>query len=295
MAQGPPRWALRSRAVIITCVLAAAIVAALVTAWRFVQRAGTLPRATCGAFVTHDLGSSTTALSADRGALHCFSAAARRCVPASIKIVAMGVDSGTDYVVTLRPNSPHCQASELWQDYGWTGGSLSTGPITAASCRLATVSGRGETLGCGSQDVLIPAAVTVPRIAHAEPTASPEPAALPTASCGEVFTAHLGARTRILSEAAGALGCFKAAAHVCRPASIWVSVVSVNGPSAYFVITVRSGRTACRVTEFRQDWRTGNTGFSSGPVTSMSCRLIGVTGPGVSLVCGGQRVLIPAR
>ena len=286
---------MRLRAAIITCVLAAGIAAALVAAWRFVQRAGTLPQASCGAFITHDLGSSTTALTADRGALRCFSAAARRCVPASIEIVAMGVDSGTNYVVTLRPNSPNCQASELRQDYGWTGGSLSTGPITAASCRLATVSGRGVTLGCGSQDVLIPAAVTIPRIGHAGPAASPEPTALPTASCGEVFTAHLGARTRILSGAAGALGCFKAAAHVCRPASIWVSVVRVNGPSAYYVITVGSGRTACRVTEFRQDWRTGNSGFSSGPVTSVSCRLIEVTGTGVSLGCSGQRVLIPAR
>jgi hypothetical protein len=46
----------------------------------------------------------------------------------------------------------------LSQDYSANFGG-SAGPVITASCRVAAVSGRGVTLGCGGQDVLIPSAV----------------------------------------------------------------------------------------------------------------------------------------
>lgn len=49
--------------------------------------------------------------------------------------------------------------SELSQDYSANFGG-SAGPVITTSCRLGAVTGHGVTLGCGRQDVLIPAALS---------------------------------------------------------------------------------------------------------------------------------------
>jgi hypothetical protein len=103
---------------------------------------------------------STHALSADPGALTCFTAAARDCRAASIEITEMGTDTGTAFVFSIDPGGATCQVTELGQDYSANFGG-SAGPVITTSCRLAAVTGNGVTLGCGRQDVLIPSTVRV--------------------------------------------------------------------------------------------------------------------------------------
>jgi hypothetical protein len=139
-------------------IIAGAVIAAAaggLTGWRLSQHAAALPHASCGGAVTHSLNGSTHALSADPGALTCFTAAARACRTASIQITQMGVDTGTNFVFAIGPGGTTCQVTELSQDYSANFGG-SAGPVITASCRLAAVSGSGITLGCGGQDVLIP-------------------------------------------------------------------------------------------------------------------------------------------
>jgi hypothetical protein len=127
--------------------------------WRLSQHPAALPRASCGSAVTHGLDGSTHALSADPGALACFTAAARDCKAASIEITETGVDAGTGFVFSVGPGGTACQVTERSQDYSANFGG-SAGPVTTARCRLAAVSGAGVTLGCGGQDLLIPSAVS---------------------------------------------------------------------------------------------------------------------------------------
>jgi len=128
-----------------------------VAGWRLSQHAA-LPRASCGSAVTHRLDEGTRALSADPGALACFSAAARDCRAAGIEITETGTGTGTSFVFSTGPG-PRCQATELSQAYSANFGG-SAGPVTPVPCRLAAVSGAGVTLGCGGHDVLIPSAVS---------------------------------------------------------------------------------------------------------------------------------------
>jgi hypothetical protein len=121
-----------------------------------------LPQASCGRVITHLLDTNAKALSADADTLTCFTAVARRCKAASIRVTEMGVDAGTDYVFTTEPGRKPCQVTELSQSYGYTGGNLSSGPIISMPCRLTAVSGKGVMLNCGGQEVLIPASVSTP-------------------------------------------------------------------------------------------------------------------------------------
>jgi hypothetical protein len=145
-------------AIIIGGVVITAAIGAL-AGWRLSQHAAALPHASCGGAVTHSLDSSTHALGADRGALTCFTAAARTCRAASIEITEMGTDAGTTFVFSIDPGGTACQVSELSQDYSANFGG-SAGPVITTSCRLGAVTGSGVTLGCGRQDVLIPAALS---------------------------------------------------------------------------------------------------------------------------------------
>jgi hypothetical protein len=114
--------------------------------------------------------------------------------------------------------------------------------------------------------------------------------ALPQASCGRVITNQSGVLTTVGTNA-DALTCFAAAARGCKAASIAVTEMSVD-TGTRFLFTIDPGGTPCRVTEAYQ-WYSANFGGSSGPITSMPCRLTAVTGKGVMLICGGQDVLIP--
>jgi hypothetical protein len=78
----------------------------------------------------------------------------------------MGVDTGTTYFFTIERGGTPCQVTELTQDYSANLGG-STGPVNATACRRTTVTGRGVTLTCGGQDVLIPSAVSARLLAGA--------------------------------------------------------------------------------------------------------------------------------
>lgn len=112
--------------------------------------------------------------------------------------------------------------------------------------------------------------------------------ALPRASCG--VADFLGP---FISEyPSAALGCFSAAARLCKAASIGATVSYVDTGTDY-VFTIEPGGAPCAVMELSQDY-SANFGGSTGPVISTPCRVTAVTGRGVDLDCGGQDVLIPA-
>jgi hypothetical protein len=117
-----------------------------------------LPHATCGSATTHFLDSATQVLSAGKGSLGCFETAARHCRAASLAVTEMGTDTGTGYVFTVEPGGAGCQVTELSQPYSANFGG-SQGTITTTHCRVADVTAAGVTLGCGTQDLLVPATV----------------------------------------------------------------------------------------------------------------------------------------
>jgi hypothetical protein len=117
-----------------------------------------LPQASCGEAVTHDLSSMTQVFHADTGALSCFAAAARRCESASIAITEMGVDTGINYVFAVIPGPARCQATEWSQFYSASSGGTKYGKVVVTQCS-ATAGPGGVLLGCDGQDILIPAAV----------------------------------------------------------------------------------------------------------------------------------------
>jgi len=122
------------------------------------QLTGKLSRRGCGSAVTHQLTGNTQILSADRGALLCFSTAVRRCRSASIEVVDMGVDTGTDFFFTVEPGYSACLVHQESQSYSANFGGQK-GPITASWCHLITVGSKGVVLGCPEGHVLIPAMV----------------------------------------------------------------------------------------------------------------------------------------
>ncbi len=122
---------------------------------------------------------------------------------------------------------------------------------------------------------------------------SQHPAAPPAARCGSAVTHFVTADTQIFAARRGALTCFATAARHCRAASLSVTAVGVDTGSHY-VFTIAPGGSPCRVTETSQFY-SANGGGSQGPLVTRSCRMAGVTGQGVTLTCGGQTVLIPAK
>jgi hypothetical protein len=120
-----------------------------------------MPQARCGSAVTHGVDGDTQLLSADPGALSCFSAAARVCKPGSIEVTEMGVDTGTDYVFTIEPGGTTCRVTEVSQAYSANFGG-SHGQARTTPCRRTAVTGTGVTLSCDGRDVFIPARVSVP-------------------------------------------------------------------------------------------------------------------------------------
>jgi hypothetical protein len=118
-----------------------------------------LPRPSCGGSVTHDLGATTRILSAGKGTLNCFHAAARDCKTASIGVTEMGVDTGVNHVFAIEPGGKGCAVTELTQQYSANFGG-SHGKVVSAPCSVAAVSGGGVTLACAGAKLLIPATVT---------------------------------------------------------------------------------------------------------------------------------------
>jgi hypothetical protein len=148
------------RAALIICAVVVAVAGAAAGAWRISHHPTALPRASCGSAATHFLTSRTELLGADPGALTCFVRAARECRSASLRVIEMGVDTGTDYVFSIGPGTASCQVTEQRQGYSANFGG-SKDAVTTAPCRRIAVTGDGVTLSCGSRDILIPAKVSV--------------------------------------------------------------------------------------------------------------------------------------
>jgi hypothetical protein len=115
-------------------------------------------------------------------------------------------------------------------------------------------------------------------------------ATLPQASCGSAVTHLLDGGTVAFRADRRALACFGAAARPCRPASIELTEMGVDDGTDY-VFVIEPGASGCQVTEWSQGYNIG----SQTAVSSASCLRTAVTSKGVTLNCGGQDVLIPAR
>lgn len=117
-----------------------------------------LPKASCGRASTHGLNTATQVLSADKGALTCFQAAARACKTASLAVTEMGVDTGTNHVFAIDPGGKGCAVTDLSQLYSANFGG-SHGKVGSTRCNVAAVNSSGVVLACDREKVLIPAAV----------------------------------------------------------------------------------------------------------------------------------------
>jgi hypothetical protein len=148
------------RAVIIPCAVLLVSGVALAVPWGARHFRPALPRPSCGSAVTHLVNGQTQIFSATRGALECFTRAARECRSAGIAVTEIGVDAGTDYVFTVDPGQTPCRATELSQDY-WANFGGGQGRVSATPCRVAAVTRGGVRLSCGGRNALIPARVTV--------------------------------------------------------------------------------------------------------------------------------------
>jgi len=111
--------------------------------------------ANCGSATARSVDASTVVTTADPGALTCFYNAARACRPASVQIVARGVDAGTDYVFKVDSGGKACRVTESSQTYVEP---ARHGPVRSVTCDRTGVTDVGVTLSCGGQDVLIPSA-----------------------------------------------------------------------------------------------------------------------------------------
>ena len=120
-----------------------------------------------------------------------------------------------------------------------------------------------------------------------------QPASLPDASCGTSATHNLGGVTQILSDDAGALGCFSAAARACKPASLEVTEIGVDAGAKY-VFAIRRSSSPCLLTELSQSYGYAGGSLSTGRIFSVPCRRTAVTAFGIMLSCARHDVLIPA-
>jgi hypothetical protein len=157
MQLNPSRRTRRPRAIVILSAVIVAAAVAVIT-WQVSQHQTAAPTASCGSAWTHAVNGQTHLLGADHGALTCFDTAARACKPASLHVTELGVDTGYDYVFTIKSGGASCRVTESSNFYSANGGG-STGPVTTTSCLRTVVTGRGVSLSCGGQDVLIPAKV----------------------------------------------------------------------------------------------------------------------------------------
>ena len=136
------------------------LVAAALIGWRAYEGNAALPHPSCGSASTHGLSATTEMLSADRGALACFHAAAKNCKAASLKVTQMGVDAGTDNVFAIKPGSRPCEVTEFSQFYIVTG-DVHRNSVTSTTCHVAAATARGVTLSCGRQQLLVPVTVSL--------------------------------------------------------------------------------------------------------------------------------------
>jgi len=100
-------------------------------------------------------------LSADRGALTCFTAAAKTCTAAGLHVTEMGVDIGTRWVFAIVSGGTpgRCVVTSYSQHYSARAiGGIQV--VKTASCQETAVTSKGVTLSCPGQVIMIPAAVS---------------------------------------------------------------------------------------------------------------------------------------
>ena len=135
-------------------------------------------------------------------------------------------------------------------------------------------------------------AVAIVAVAVESWRSSQQAGALPKASCGSATTHRADNHTVIITADPGALTCFDAAAHSCRPASIQLVEMGVDAGTTY-VFRIEHGSATCLVTELSQGY-SANFGGHTGQVDTATCHMTVATGTGVTLACSGGDVLIPA-
>ena len=151
---------------------------------------------------------------------------------------------------------------------------LATLTVTVAVAALAGCAAGAATAGPSRQPT------------HAKTTV------LPHASCGSAVTHGLSAATQILSADKGALNCFHVAARDCKTASLAVTEMGVDTGTDH-VFVVEPGGNGCTVTRLSQLY-SANFGGSHGKIGSTRCSVATISGGAVTLVCDGEKVLIPA-
>jgi hypothetical protein len=117
-----------------------------------------LPKASCGSALTHGLNGRTQLLRSDPGALTCFHGAAQTCKTAGLAVTEMGVDTGTNNVITIERTASGCAVTLYHQAYSANGGGFKS-KVASTTCQLSTVTGGGVTLSCAGVKVLIPSKV----------------------------------------------------------------------------------------------------------------------------------------
>jgi hypothetical protein len=156
--------------------------------------------------------------------------------------------------------------------------------MPAIAAAVTVLTGVAVLAGCASGQTMTKGPSVQPT--HATPKALPRP------SCGGSVTHGLSATTQILSADKGALNCFHVAARDCRTASIGVTEMGVDTGTNH-VFAIEPGGKSCAVTDLSQGY-SANFGGSHSKIGTTQCTVATVTGGGVTLACGGEKVLIPA-
>ena len=161
MRHNPGQRTRTPRTAAIICAIIAAAGGVAAAAWSHSHHPAAVPRPPCGSAQTHFLTGHTQFLAADPGALTCFVSAARECRSASLRVTEMGVDTGTNYVLTIEPGTTPCQVTEDSRAYSANFGG-SQGALSTVRCQRTAVTRAGVMLSCRGRAVLIPARVSVP-------------------------------------------------------------------------------------------------------------------------------------
>jgi hypothetical protein len=127
----------------------------------------TLPHASCGQADGYNLGAKTQLVTAYRGALTCFTTAARTCKAVGLGVRQRGTDTGTLYVFAIASSGTpgYCTVTEYKQRYSAI--AIGDQAVSTFHCFETAVTSQGVALACegpAAQDdtVFIPATLNVP-------------------------------------------------------------------------------------------------------------------------------------
>jgi len=158
----------RRRYLWLRIILGVTVVVVSLVAWELSR--SVVPQASCGSATTTDSGvasgdvattggltGGTRLVSADPGALTCFTDAARACKSASIHIHQPDLQgAGTNYVFAVKRGTSPCQATE----YDTTPGTGGVSITATSQCWGVSVTSGGVLLSCDGGPFLVPVAVS---------------------------------------------------------------------------------------------------------------------------------------